>query len=288
MGALLQDLRFAVRRLISTPLFTVGALCVMALAIGANTAAFTVVNHLLLKPPPFERPEEVVNVYQDSDEGEPNSTSFPAYRDMAAMGSIFQSVAATSPDNAILESETESAEVAIEYATASLMAVLGLSPVRGRWFEPGMDQVGAGNYAVVSHHTWQNRFGGDPDMVGRVLRFNGASVEIIGVGPADYNGLGGFMVTDFWLSISSVGVGGSFRIANLERRTDHWYDVKARLAQGVTVPQSQEAMNALAISGSVWKRASTRSVTASECSRSDNPARTTWPTSMSKLRKPMG
>jgi predicted permease len=242
----MQDIRHAVRRLAATPLFTLGALAVVALAIGANTAAFTVVDHLLLAPPPFHRPEEVVNIYQDSDEGDPSSTSFPAYRDMATMGTVFASVAATSPDGATLETEQGSSPVAIEYTTSSLMETLGMTPARGRWFDAGMDHVGAGNYAVVSHYTWRNRFGSDPDLVGRVLRFNGEPVEVIGVGPTDYNGMGGFMVTDFWLSISSVGIGGSFRIANLDRRTDHWYDVKARLAPGVTVPQAQEAMNVLA------------------------------------------
>lgn len=246
VGSLMQDLRHSVRRLAGTPLFTLGALGVMALAVGANTAAFTVVDHLLLTPPPFHRPEEVVNIYQDSDDGEPSSNSFPAYRDMSSMGEVFASVSATSPADATLETEEGSSPVAIEFATASLMETLGLSPFRGRWFDAEMDQVGAGNYAVVSHFAWQNRFGGDPELVGRVLRVNGEPVEVIGIGPPDYNGMGGFLVTDFWLSISSVGLGGSFRIANLDRREDHWYDVRGRLAPGVAVAQAQEAMNVLA------------------------------------------
>ncbi len=247
MGALVQDLRYALRRLGRTPLFTLGALAIMAVAIGANTAAFTVVNQVLLKPPPFAEPDRVVNVYQDSDEGEPNSTSFPAYRDMAAMTGIFQAAGATSPDGATLDTEEGSGPVAIEYTTAGFMDAVGMTPVRGRWFDAEMDHVGAGNYAVVSHHTWRNRFASDPEMVGRVLRMNGEPVTIIGVGPEGFNGIGGFMVTDFWLSISSVGLGGDYRVANLDRRQDHWYDVKARLAPGVSVAQAQEAMNALAL-----------------------------------------
>lgn len=246
MRGLIQDLRYAVRRLARTPIFTGGALLVIALAIGANTAAFTVVNHLLLTPTPFGNPEEVVNIYQDSDDGDPNSTSFPAYRDMAAMDGVFRSVAATSPDNAILETEEGGWPAAIEYTTASFLRTIGMSPARGRWFDPLMDRPGAGNFAVVSHHTWQERFGADPGIVGRVVRMNGEPVTVIGVGPPDFNGIGGFMVTDFWLSISSVGLGGDYRVANLDRREDHWYDVKARLAPGVSVAQAQEAMTALA------------------------------------------
>jgi predicted permease len=126
------------------------------------------------------------------------------------------------------------------------MEVIGRAPERGRWFEPAMDRVGAGFYAVVSDFAWQNRFGSDPEIVGQTLRLNGQPVTIIGVGPPGYNGMGGFLVTDLWLSISSVGVGGDFRIANLDRRQDHWYDVKARLAEGVSVVQAQETMTALA------------------------------------------
>jgi predicted permease len=246
VGALLDDLRYTAGRLARTPFFTLGALAIVAIAIGANTAAFSVVNKLLLTPPPFESPEEVVNVYQDSDDGEPSSNSYPAYRDMAALGGVFRSVAATSPDRATLEVEGAKQQVALEYTTSTFLETLGRSPVRGRWFDRSMDQVGTGNYAVVSEHSWRNRFGSDPGIVGRTLRFNGQPVEVIGVGPTGFNGVGGFVVTDFWLSISSVGVSGDFRVSNLDRREDHWYDVKARLAPGVTVTRAQEAMNALA------------------------------------------
>jgi predicted permease len=247
MGALIQDVRYAIRRLAWTPGFTLGALVIMAIAIGANTAAFAVVNQMLFTPPPFDRPEMVVNIYQDSDDGEPSSSSYPAYRDMVESGGVFQSVAATSPEGATLEMEDGSWSVAIEYISASFMETIGRTPVRGRWFEPSMDQVGAGNFAVVSHHAWQRRFGSDPGILGRVLRLNGEPVTIIGVGPADFNGIGGFVVTDFWLSISSVGIGGDFRVLNLDRREDHWYDIKARLAEGASVAQAQDAMNALAL-----------------------------------------
>ena len=106
--------------------------------------------------------------------------------------------------------------------------------------------MGTGNYAVVSHRTWRTRFGADPGVVGRAIRMGGELVTIVGVGPEGFNGSGGPLVTDFWLSISSAGVGGTFRIANLERRQDHWYDVRARPAPGVTVEQAQSAMDGLA------------------------------------------
>ena len=102
MGSWIEDTRYAARRLARTPLFTVAAIAILALAIGVNTAAFTVVDGMLFRPPPFEDPDRLVSVYQDSDDGEPSSTSFPAYGDMAAMTGVFAGVAATSITTALL------------------------------------------------------------------------------------------------------------------------------------------------------------------------------------------
>lgn len=246
MNAWTMDVRHALRRLVRTPIFSLGALAIMAIAIGANTAAFAVVDAILLEPPPYDAPERVVNIYQDSDDGEPSSTSFPAYRDMASIQGVFAAVAASSPDQATLDTGRESLPLAIEYATSSLLQVIGRPVARGRWFDASMDEPGAGAWGVLSYHAWETRFGSDPDIVGRTLRVNAQPVTVIGIGPRGFNGLGGFLVTDLWLSVSSAHVGGPFRVANLDRREDHWYDVRARLAPGVTVARAQQAMNALA------------------------------------------
>ncbi len=102
MDTLSQDLRYAVRRLIRSPAFTLGALALLAIGIGANTTVFTVVDALLFRPPPWNQPEEVVHVYQDSDDGEPSSSSYPATQDMAA-SDVFAAVTATTPSSASWE-----------------------------------------------------------------------------------------------------------------------------------------------------------------------------------------
>ncbi|NIT88713.1 MAG: hypothetical protein GWO36_17935, partial [Gemmatimonadetes bacterium] len=246
MSALIQDIRYAVRRLARTPLFTTAAVTILAVGIGANSGAFAVVDSVLFRPPPFERPEEVVSIYQDSDDGEPSSTSYPAYEDMAAMTGVFAGVAAVSPGVATWEAPDGPEQVSVIYATASYLPVLGLEPSRGRWFAPEHDEVGAGAFAVVTHRTWRTKMGADPELVGRTIRLNGQPVTVIGVGPESFNGARGALVADFWLSISSTVVGGSFRVANLDRRQDHWYDVQARLAPGVGVARARAAMDALA------------------------------------------
>ena len=246
LNELSQDVRHASRALLRSPGFTVTASLIVALGIGANATVFTVVNAVLFKPPPYDDPERVVAVYQDSDAGDPSSSSFPATRDMATYTDVFSGVAAMSSATITWEAEDGPRPALVEFVTASYFPVLGLQPSIGRWFETALDNVGAGNFAVVSHRAWRTQFGADPRIVGRTLRMGGLPVTVLGVGPEGFNGSGGAVVTDFWLSISSVEVGGSFRVSNLERRQDHWYDARARLDPGVTVAQAQAAMDALA------------------------------------------
>ncbi len=247
MDVLWDAVTGASRRLARSPGFTTAAVVIAAIGIATNVTVFTAVNAFLLKPRPWDGPERVVRIYQDSDDGNPSSTAFPAYRDMVGTGSVFEAVAAVS--EAVLGWETDEGTraLAAEFTTASLLDVLGLEPALGRWFEPGHDHVGAGLWAVVGYRAWQAKMGGDPRVVGRTLRLNGQPVTVLGVGPQELTGSFDPLVTDIYLSISSVAVGGDYRVANLDRREDHWYDVRARLREGVTVDQAQAAMDALAM-----------------------------------------
>lgn len=245
METLWQDTRNALRRLARSPGFALGAVALLAVGIGVNASVFTVADAILFRPPPWSDPGRVVYVYQDSDDGEPNSSSFPAARDMA-QSPVFSAVAALSPDDATWDGPEGPVGVSVEYVTSGYLDVLGLAVTRGRWFGPEDDVVGAAPTAVVSYAAWRSELGSDPDVVGRVVRLEGQPVTIIGVGPEALLGSYAPLRTDYWLSIASTVVGGPFRVANLERRQDHWYDVRARLAPGVTVAQAQAAMHGLA------------------------------------------
>ena len=245
-NVLAGELRSAFRRLSRTPVFTLGALGIVAFGIGVNVAAFTLVNSFLFRPPAWSEPERVVSIYQDSDDGEPNSTSFPAYRDMAAHRDVFEAVSASTPATLRWSSPGGEREIAAEFVTASFLDVAGLAPFLGSGFSPEHDRVGSGNHAILNYRLWKNEFGADPDVIGRSVTIGGEPVTVVGVGPPRYIGNLMPVVTDFWLSISSVGIGGAYRVENLERREDHWYDVKARLAPGVTPVEAQAAMTALA------------------------------------------
>jgi predicted permease len=245
MDTLRQDLGHTVRHLVRSPVFTIGAVAILAVGIGANTTVFTVVDALLFRAPPWSDPDQVVHVYQDSDDGEPSSSSFPATRDMAG-SDVFAAVAATTPSSAAWDGPEGPENVATEYTTSSFMKVLGLSVQRGRWFGPEDDVPGTAPVAVVTAAAWHARFGSDPDIIGRSISLNGQPVTIIGVGPEKLTGTFTPLLTDFWLSISATLVSGTYQVQNLELRSDHWYEVRARLADGVTVQQARAAMDALA------------------------------------------
>ena len=244
-----QDLRQALRRLVDAPGFTALALLIVGLGIGANVAMFSVVESVLLRPPLWERPDRLTWIYQDSDDGEPNSCSYPAYLDIAAQGDVFEGVATLTPGRQVrhITPEGDAQLVDVAYVSSSLFPVLGLQPSRGSWLDERGDAPGADPTGVVSHRAWQTRFAADPDIVGRSVRLNGTTVTIVGVGPEGY--LGEMMATntDFWLSIAASGpVGGDFYYDTLERRGDHWFLVVGRLRDDVELSQAQAAMDVLA------------------------------------------
>lgn len=242
----IRDLGHAARRLVATPFFTLAGVTIVALGVGANATVFSVVDGLLFRPLPYTEPEALVSIYQDSDDGEPGLSSFPAYRDMAGVEGFFDGVAAVSPTQVSLETDDGVVPLSAAYATASYFPVLGLTPARGRWFGAEHDVAGGPPAAVVSHRFWRESMGADPDAIGGTLRLNGQSATVMGVAPEALDTRGAVLAPDIWLSISATVVGGGFQVANLERRQDHWYDVKARLAPGVTVARVQAAMDGLA------------------------------------------
>lgn len=243
------DIRDGFKRLAGTPGFTVAALTILALGIGANAAIFSAVDAVAFRPLPFTRPHELVHVYQDSDDGRPSSNAYPAYLDVAAVTDLFSGVGAVMPEGTatLVTASGEAVLLHVEFATSSYLPVLGLQPFMGRWFGSTEDRSGAARAAVVSYDAWRRRFGRDPNILGQTVRLSGATVTIVGVGPANYDSVLPGLAAEFWLSISSLGpVGGAFRGATLTSREDHWFQVVARLKPGRTVQEAQAAMNVIA------------------------------------------
>ncbi len=247
IDTMLRELRHAARRLIKAPVFSTTAIIIIALGIGANASMFTFVDAVLMRPQPFARPAELVDVYQDSDDGDPNSSSFPAYRDIAARTDVFSGATGIMPRSATLMNDDGVESVAVEYVTSNYFDVLGLPLTIGRAFSPLEDVDGGEPVAIVSYQTWRDRFGSDSEILGTTLRLEGAAITIVGVGPQSYGGIMPGFSRDLWLSLSAMrSTMGEYAATTLDRRGDHWFLIKARLAAGVSAVQAQAGMDALA------------------------------------------
>jgi macrolide transport system ATP-binding/permease protein len=249
VDTLARDVRYGIRRLIRDWRFTTAAVLILGLAIGANTAIFSVVNAVLFRNPPFADPDRLVDIYQNDPAGKPLIViSTDAYKAMAEYRDIFAATMASSipiPIRYLHEGAVRSGTV--EFATASYLEVLGRRPSLGRWFEQAEDLPGAPLVAVVGYQAWTRVFRSDPSVIGRTVRMAGMPVTIIGIAPVDHRGtLDMGLVTDFWLPITRLrDLNPQMPAARESTAIVAPLLVKARLREGATVPQAQAAMDVL-------------------------------------------
>src|ERR1700683_1250904 len=187
MGALLQDIRYGSRMLIKNPGFTVIAVLTLALGIGANTALFSVVNGVLLNPPPYPQPENLVILYENSKSFEKSSISYPNFLDWQRMNSTFGSIAAYRSDDFSVTGNGESERVRVGMVAADFFAILGVKPIAGHLFGPDDDRLGAAPVTLISAGYWQRKFGSSQDIIGKQLRMNGKDYSITGVIPGSFH-----------------------------------------------------------------------------------------------------
>ena len=186
--AFLQDVRYGVRLLARHRGFTAVAVLTLALGIGANTAIFSVVNELLLRPLPFPGADRIVMLWEVSPEGRhQNNTSSSNFRGWREQSTAFESLAAFSDQRVNLtDSEGDPEEIPIQLATPELFQVLGVEPILGRGLRPEDALADAPNVAVLSYGFWQRRLGGDPAAVGKAITLNGRPATIVGVLPEGF------------------------------------------------------------------------------------------------------
>jgi macrolide transport system ATP-binding/permease protein len=245
---LVRDTRYGVRRLARDWRFTSAAVLILGLAIGANTAIFSVVNAVLLRDPPFADAGRLVDIYQNDRAGKPLIViAYDLYKRMAESEVFAGTMAATIPVPIRYLHERSIRGGTAEYATATYLDVLGLRPALGRWFDETEERPGVPIVAVLGYQAWTRVFRADPSIIGREIRIGGMPVTIVGVGPANHRGtLDIGLVTDFWLPMTAFrqmnptpGISdASVIIAPLF--------VKARLRAGASVAQARAAMDVLA------------------------------------------
>ncbi|HEV8541186.1 MAG TPA: ABC transporter permease [Verrucomicrobiae bacterium] len=240
-----KDLRFGARMLGKHRGFTAIVILTLALGIGANTAIFSVVNAVLLRPLPYPDPDRLVMLWERSPERglEQGLVSGPNYLDWKAQSKSFAEMAVcpgwqgSTEFNLILEDGVK--KVPGTYASASLFKTFGVEPLLGRVFLPEEDQRQGNRAAVLSWHLWQRDFGGDRDVLGKTLRidtYGRRDYTIVGVMP---EGFGVPSQCELWLPLGWMGV------SLTERRSAHWHHVFARLKDGATLEQAGVELNTI-------------------------------------------
>jgi predicted permease len=239
-----QDVRYAVRLVRRSPAFAMSAIVSLALAIGANTLVFSVLNGIVLRRLPVPSPDQVVFV-QSSVAGA-GAHSFPNYRDLRDRNTAFSGLVGYRISPMSVETGDGAARVWGYLATGNYFQVLGVTPEAGRLFVPEDDrQPGAAPYAVVSYESWQRRFLGDPSIVGRTIRINRLPYTVIGVAPRAFYGTEIFYRPEIWVPMmmqAQIEVGNPW----LERRETQNTWVAGRLRPEVSTAQAETNLNAIA------------------------------------------
>jgi putative ABC transport system permease protein len=246
MQTFLQDLKYALRMLKKNPAFTAVAILTLAVGIGANSAIFSVVNSVLLRPLPFREPGQLVRVYSEFPTMQLQKfwLSAPELLDIQREAKSWEAIGAWAPGGQNVGTESEPLRVTSAAITRSLIDVLGVPPERGRNFTEEEDRNGGPRVAIVSHGLWQKGFGGASDIIGKQIQVNSASTTVVGVMPANFAFPPG--------SNEQVEILLPFQFdpANPGNRGGHFLSVIGRLRPGVTIDQAQSEMSSLMVA---WK-----------------------------------
>jgi putative ABC transport system permease protein len=241
MNALLQDLLFSFRGLRRSPGFTAAAVLCLALGIGANTAVFSLLNSVLLRPLPFRDPDRIVLIWgqmlaNDLSQMPASGAEFLDYRDQTKS---FSDVAAVVTRYVNLTGQDAPERLVAARVSASLFPLLGVDAALGRTFLPEEDRLGNEKVAVLSDGLWRRRFGGDPGIVGKKLMLSDQPFTVVGVMPPAFRLKIGAFDHELWIPIA-------INLESLPPRGFRGLDVVARLEPGISVEQANAEMDTVA------------------------------------------
>lgn len=238
MDSLIRDVRFSLRTMAKKPGFTAVAIIIMALGIGANTAIFSLVRAVLLRPLPFANAERLVIVWEDASFiGFPKNTPAPAnYMDWKARNEVFEDMSAVTERDFNLTGDGEPEKVYAYAVLGNFFGVLGVEPAAGRVLTVDDDQSQGGKVAVISYALWQTRYGGQQSVVGRDILLNDEKYTVVGVMPKGFQ----FLDPDIRLWIPS-----GLTPQQLTNRGSHYLQVVARMKPGVTLEQANSDIKAI-------------------------------------------
>ena len=236
----MNDLKFAFRQLLKNPGFTAVAVLTLALGIGANTAVFSVVDAVLLRPLAYPDSGQLVWLCERGPDWSGGSISYPNFTDWRNQQSVFEKFGVCSGNNFTLTGAGEPVRLEGALMSADVFAALRTQPEIGRVFREDEDKPGAPPVAVISHALWQNRFGGDAGIVNRTIGLNGKPYSVLGVMPAGFEFPN---KVDLW-----VPVGPFFAESSWQKRDNHpGLFGLARLKPGVTLEKARTDLDVIAV-----------------------------------------
>src|SRR5277367_6118075 len=244
MQNLWQDLKFALRMLRKNPGFTAVAILTLALGIGANTAIFSVINTVLLKPLPFKEPRHIINVVQYDLKTKASGAlmSYTKYTQIQEQSKTLENMAGYYPLTLSLVTEREPEAVNGARASVDFFRVLGISPARGRTFLPEEEQDGGPYVAVISDGFWHSHFASDPAALGKALVLDGKSATIVGILPASFRFPLQYPEPDVWLPRPSETV---LLTPAQVRGGASYFNMIARLRPGETLQRASAELDAI-------------------------------------------
>lgn len=250
MNILLQDVRYGVRMLRKSPGFTTVAVLTLALGIGANTAIFSIVNAVLLRPLPFPQPDRLMFVTSMGQRangtlGE-GSISYPDFFDWRSGNHVFSNLASYHDDDFTLPGTQEPLHLPGFTVSSDFFSVLGVPPMLGRGFRPEEEKPGS-HVVVLSHELWQSVYGADPNIIGRAITLNQKSYQVVGVMPAGFTFPPSGDSAKLWRTLAvdaEVSPGEEHPVTG--ERGAHFLGAIGRLKDGVSMVQAGEEMNLIA------------------------------------------
>jgi putative ABC transport system permease protein len=233
---LIKDLRYGFRMLRRKPGFAAVAVLTLALGIGANTAIFSVVNAVLLKPLPFPEPERLVSIYEALPQGGTGSVSVPNLLDWRAQSDSFTGIAAYQFGDFNLQEDQQPVRAVGAMVSPNFFEVLGAAPQAGRAFAEGEDKAGSDRVVVLSDKLWRRSYGADPGLVGRDIMLGGEKYQVVGVAGQSAQFL--FPTVELWVPLV-------FSDGQKASRGSHWLNTLGRLKPGVGFEQAQAQMSTI-------------------------------------------